>query len=102
MHRFSISSECARVGEWDNLDRYSMGSDHFPILLKFGKTLVTDDQTRPTFFNYGKADCEKFSSKCDSGLDSVNGEGTIDEWNNSLCSMILSTAYECIPFKEKP
>ena len=93
------SSEYARVGEWDNMDRYSMGSDHFPILLKFGKTLLTEDQTGTTFFNYGKADWEKFSSKCDSGLDSVNGEGTIDEWNNSLCSMILSSAYECIPLK---
>ena len=33
---------------------------------------------------------------------SVNGEGTIDEWNNSLCSMILSSAYECIPLKKNP
>ena len=79
-----------------------MGSDHFPILLKFGKTLLTDDQTRPTYFNYGKADWEKFSSKCDSGLDTVNGEGSIDERNNSLCAMILSSAYECIPLKKNP
>ena len=96
------SSEYARVGEWDNMDRCSMGSDHFPILLKFGKTLLTDDQTRPTYFNYGTADWEKFSSKCDSGLDSVNGEGSIDERNNSLCAMILSSAYECIPLKKNP
>lgn len=31
------SSKLARVGEWDLMDRYTMGSDHFPILLSFGK-----------------------------------------------------------------
>ena len=27
--------------------------------------------------------------------------GNINEWNNSLCSMVLSSAYECIPLKNK-
>ena len=60
------------------MDRYTMGSDHFPILLRFGKTLLAEEQARPEYFNYDKADWGKFSSKCDSGLDNVNGEGTID------------------------
>ena len=29
-------------------------------------------------------------------------EGTIDEWNNSLCEMIVRNAYKCIPIKKNP
>ena len=96
------SSELARVGEWDFMDRYTIGSDHFPILLRFGKTLLTEEQTGLGYFDYSKADWEKFREKCDSALGSINGEGTIDEWNNSLCAAILHNAYECIPIKKSP
>lgn len=33
------SAEMARCGEWDMMDGYTMGSDHFPILSRFGKDL---------------------------------------------------------------
>lgn len=50
------SSELARVGEWDCLDRYTIGSDHYPILLRFGKTILSEEQDNQKFFNYSKAD----------------------------------------------
>lgn len=54
---------------------------------------------RPGYFDYSKADWKKFSEKCDQALE---GEGTIDEWINSLCEILLHKAYECIPIKKKP
>ena len=33
------SSVLARVGEWNVLDKDSMGSDHFPIISQFGRSL---------------------------------------------------------------
>ena len=56
------SSELARVGEWDSMDRYTLGSVHFPILLRFGKTLV-EEQVRPGYFDNSKADWKKFAEK---------------------------------------
>lgn len=39
-----VSSDLARVGEWDFMDGYTMGSGHFLILLRFGKTLLTKEK----------------------------------------------------------
>lgn len=41
------SAELALVGEWDIMDRYTMGSDHVPILSRFGRTLAKEQDNRP-------------------------------------------------------
>lgn len=84
------SSEWARVGEWDSMDRYTLGSGQFPMLLRCGKTMQIEEQMKPGHFDYSKADWKKFAEKCDQALESLKGEGTIDEWSNSLCGMLLS------------
>ena len=33
------SSNLARTGEWDVMDKYTLGSDHYPIICKFGRDL---------------------------------------------------------------
>ena len=33
------SSNLARVGEWDVIESYTLGSDHYPILCRFGRDL---------------------------------------------------------------
>ncbi|KAI2646986.1 Gag-Pol polyprotein [Labeo rohita] len=38
------SSNLTRVGEWDVLDSYTMGSHHYPILCRFGRDLRSEDK----------------------------------------------------------
>ena len=41
----------ALVGEWDKMERYTMGGDHVPILSRFGGSLVRK-QDKLRIFNY--------------------------------------------------
>lgn len=68
-----------------------------PILLRFGETMLSKEQKR--HFDYIKASLEQFSDK---DHDSVNGNRSTDESNNSICAMVLHNAYECIPIKQNP
>lgn len=79
-----------------------MGSDHFPILLRFGKTLFTEGQNRPKCFKYSKANWEQFVDRCNKAIEGVKGEGTIDEWSNSLCEAIMCGACKCVLVKKNP
>ena len=93
------SGELARVARWEPMDKYTMGSDHFPILLKIGRNLVKEMVSGPSFFDFRKADWDKFRYGCDKSLGEVV-EGTVDEWNDSLNAMVLRNAQECVPSKD--
>lgn len=97
------TSNLARVGEWDSFEQYTMGSEHFPILLRFGKALLTKDEHIPHYFDYGRADWKRFSKLCDESIDKIieAEEGTLNEWNR-LCEIVMNCAYMSIPIKKTP
>ena len=94
------SPELAGKGEWETIEENTLGSDHFPIVMGFGQQLRVEEDTRPRPLNYNKAKWDEFGEGCRRGLDSVKGDGTIDEWNNSLCEMIRDNVNHCIPRKK--
>lgn len=93
------SAVLARVGEWDNQDRCTIGSDHFLILLKFGKSLIVEEQIRPKALDFSKARWSEFVEGCNRDLDQVNEEGSVDERSVSLCEIIMRNVRQYIPLK---
>lgn len=91
------SAELARKGEWNTMDRYTIGSDHFPIYLRFGQSLLVEEDARPRPRDFSKAKWDEFAEGCSRGLVYANREGTVDEWNDSLCAMISNNVSLFIP-----
>uniref|UniRef100_A0A0E9WK78 Endonuclease/exonuclease/phosphatase domain-containing protein n=1 Tax=Anguilla anguilla TaxID=7936 RepID=A0A0E9WK78_ANGAN len=48
------SAELVRCRDWDLLERYTMGSDHFLILSRFGRILQVDKESTVRGFNFKK------------------------------------------------
>ena len=94
------SPELAGKGEWEPREGNTLGSDHFPILVKFGQSLLVEEDSRPRALDYSKAKWEQFVEGCTKGRDKVKRDGTIDEWNNSLCDMIIDNVNHSIPRKK--
>lgn len=46
------SAELARCGEWDLMDHYTTGSDHFPILSRFGRVLQVEKESTVRGFHF--------------------------------------------------
>ena len=94
------SPELAWKGKWETWEENAMGSDHFPIVVRFGQPLLVEEDTRPRPLNYNKAKWAEFAEGCLEGIDSVEEDGTIDEWNDSLCSMLRDNVNRFIPRKK--
>lgn len=54
------SSALARVGEWNALDKDSMGSDHFPIISQFGRSLYMNPGDQVKRFDFARAKWDEF------------------------------------------
>ena len=97
-----VSPVLARVGEWKVLEEASMGSDHFPILCKFGRSLTMEEGGTVSRFDFSRAEWDVFEGSIEENLESINSDGSIDDHNNSLSEVILNAALESIPYKGVP
>ncbi len=50
------SGELAWCGKWDVIERYTLGSDHFPILSMFDTVLQVENERTVREFNFHKAE----------------------------------------------
>ncbi len=82
------------------MDRNTIGRDHFLILVRFDQSLLVEEDTRPRPLDYNKAKWDEFVEGCRRGMDRVERDGTVDEWNNSLCEMITDNVNHFIPQKK--
>ena len=96
------SPALARVGEWDVLDKRSMGSDHFPIVSIFGRSLILDPGIQVKRFNFVRAKWNEFQVGVAESVNEINSDGCIDEHNDSLTKMILKVALKTIPCRGAP
>lgn len=96
------SSNLARVGEWDVMDRYTLGSDHYPILCRFGRNLIVEVEERSARYNFSLAQWDEYQEKAVDIIEEINSEGSIDDWNESLCSIIHKVAQLTIPLRNVP
>lgn len=55
------SPALARNWQWDALGENSMGSGHFPVLSKFGRSLVMDSGDEVKRFDFARAEWDKFT-----------------------------------------
>lgn len=92
----------ARVGEWKVLDESSMGSDHFPILCTFGRSLTMEAGGTVSRFDFSRAEWRVFEDSIGRNLEGVISDGSIDDFNNSLSEVILNAAVEAIPCRGAP
>lgn len=96
------SSALARVGEWNVLDKDSMGSDHFPIISQFGRSLYMNPGDQVKRFDFARAKWDEFQIGIGEGLGVINSFGSIDDFNDSLSEMILNVALKTIPCRGAP
>lgn len=92
----------AQVGEWDVLGKQSMGSDHFPVLSQFGRSLIVVQGDLGKRFDFSRAEWGKFGVEIGKSLGEINSEGSIDEFNDSLSKMIFDVALRTIPCRGVP
>ncbi len=93
------SAEFTRCGEWDLMDRYTMGSDHFPILSWFGRVMLVEKESIVRGFNSHKANWDKFEEQLSEDLGDVISEGSVDEWTKSFCSVARRAVEKSIQVK---
>lgn len=93
------SAELARCGEWDLMDCYTMGSDHFPILSRFGRELKVEEGGGVERLDYCKADWDRFRQELFVGLGEVCSEGNVEEWSRSFCYTVSKAVQKSVPVK---
>lgn len=93
-----VSGELAGKSQWEVLDPFNLGSDHFPTVGTFGLRLPAEMDRIEGRFNFLKADWEKFETFCDDLLPGIQ-DSSVDEWNSGLCSVISAAAAAAIPRK---
>jgi len=71
------SSNLARVGDWDIMDRYTLGSDHYPILCRFGRDLTVEMEEQVSRYNFSKANWAEFQLSAQSLVGQVDSEGSL-------------------------
>lgn len=62
------TGELARCGEWDLMERYSMGSDHFAILSRFGRVLWMENISTVRGLNFKKTNWDQFRHQLSADL----------------------------------
>ena len=95
------SPSLARVGGWEVLGS-NMGSDHYPVLGKFGRELRREGGESVLRYNFSQARWGEFLEEAKQLVGEVDDQGSVDEWNSSLCAMIHKAASRTIPFKQEP
>ena len=94
------SAELASVSRWETMDRYTMGSDHLPIICKFGRCLIVEPVNLDLRLNYKRA--IKFEDDVNMGLSMIDSEKGVDQWNSSLSKVLRTAAAQNIPKKKIP
>lgn len=86
----------------DVLDTYTMGSDHYPMLCKFGRQLRSEVEEIAPRYNFSQARWDTFQEKALSLIGEVDSKGSEDTWNSSISHMIHEAACYAITMKQKP
>ena len=79
-----------------------MGSDHFPVLNQFGRSLIVVQGDLGKRFDFSRAIWGKFGVEIEKSLGEINSEGSIDEFNDSLSKMIFDVAIMTITCRGVP
>lgn len=84
------------------MDRYTVGSDHVPIICKFGRRLIEEPANLSLRLNYNRANWIMFEEEVNKGVSSKDSEEGVDDWNSSLTKVMWSAAVRNIPKKKVP
>lgn len=71
------SSNLARVGEWDVIESYTLGSDHYPILCRFGRDLRREVEKKAPRSNCSQAKWDTFPERVQSLVGEIDNEGFV-------------------------
>ena len=96
------TSNLARVGEWDVMDRYSMGSDHYLIYCRFGRRLTVEIEELGIRHNFSRANWGEFMRIASELVGEVCSDGSINDWNSSLGEVLHRVARGAVPVKLGP
>ncbi len=89
------SANVAANATWHPLET-TMGSDHYPILIKVFTPHHRNSQRSVPKWKFHKADWSKFKCMCQNKLNIDLGQNT-DQQNNEFVSTLYTISKECIP-----
>ena len=95
-----VSAELASTSRWETMDLYTVGSDHVPIISKFGRCLLEEPVLSSLRLNYKRANWIKFENQVNVGLSLIDSEKGVDEWNRSLSEVFWDAAVKSFPKKK--
>lgn len=96
------SAEIARTGQWDVMDESTMGSDHFPVWIKFGVDMQLGGSNGGAGrFNYQRADWDLFLEHMSTGIEEVDDQGNTEDWSKSFSNVVKNAAEKAIPIKRQ-
>lgn len=96
------SSNLSRIGEWDVMDKHNLGSDHYPIICRFGRDLKREVEEKVPKYNFSNAKWDKFQECARSLIGEVDSEDSVDNWNAAISFMLHEAARCSIPVKQTP
>lgn len=96
------SSNLSRIGEWDVMDKHNLGSDHYPIICRFGRDLKREVEEKVPKYNFSNAKWDKFQECARSLIGEVDSEDSVDNWNDAISFMLHEAARCSIPVKQTP
>lgn len=94
-----VSSEVAGITDWEVSRKVSMGSDHFPIVIKIGMEVVKEVEKGVPRWRLDKANWELFQVLIQDKCNKISQECIADEeyFNKKLTTSIIQAAEIAIP-----
>jgi hypothetical protein len=84
------------------MDKYTLVSDHYPIICRFGKDLRRVVEEKVPKYNFCKAKWDKFQESSRSLIGEVISEDSVDNWNTAISLMLYEAARCSITVKQAP
>lgn len=79
-----------------------MGSDHFPVWIKFGVDMQLGGSNGGAGrFNYQRADWDLFLEHMSTGIEEVDDQGNTEDWSKSFSNVVKNAAEKAIPIKRQ-
>lgn len=94
-----VSPELASVTEWEVLNIVTVGSDHYPIMIRVGMKLGQEEVGGVRRWKFGSANWDEFQKVCKARCGEISRESMedVDKFNAELVTAIIQSAEETIP-----
>ena len=91
-----VSSSLAPWCEWEVYRDSTLGSDHYPVIIRMNLGVGRVEVSNSGKWNFEKANWELFSRECDSRLRQMDDSLSVDRINSILVEGVMGAAEKAI------